>query len=45
MNKYKINKVFSEAELDKEATVANFATVLMNSVYKDFLLTNQFISV
>jgi hypothetical protein len=27
MNKAKINIVFSEAELDKEATVANFATV------------------
>ena len=27
MNKSKINNVFSEARLDKEATVANFATV------------------
>ena len=27
MNKFKINIVFSEAELDIEATVANFATV------------------
>ena len=27
MNKFKINIVFSEVELDREATIVNFATV------------------
>jgi len=41
MNKSKINIVFTDAKLDRVATVANFATIQMNVVCKDSLLTTQ----